>query len=261
MITAEQKEEVVKLYRKSVPKAQIALRTHVSRPKVLAIIKEAEKNAALRRVNGSTTVIVANSTKGLNRELKDYDKALQRIKDAANDDLLGPSVRKAIAKNGFILKESPHGIREQISSFLDGMNTQDAIKILEMLMEMNDVMGIRKNGPKDFVRYMTFAKYVVTNGYSIEDTNFLIQNGKYLEMFRDYQKSIDKIAEMYGVPEHEALAYAFIGIDDYFRRRAELEKEIREKEEQMKIIDQELKELQSQLSKKSPYRLGIIRTV
>ncbi len=48
------------------------------------------------------------------------------------------------------------------------------------------------------------------------------------------------IAERYGVPEHEALAYAFIGIDEYFRRRAELEKDIQEKEEQLKAVEQKL---------------------
>ena len=224
MITPEQKEEVIKLYKESRPKAQISSLVHISRPKVSEIIKENEKNSEQKRENESASDMVKKSIKGLKNELIDYERALQRIKEAANDDLLGPSVKKAVAREGFILKESASGIREQIASFLDDLNVKDAVKVLEMLKEIVSISNIRNEEPVTLKRYAVFAHHVAKKGYSLDDMNFLIQKGQYLEMFRDYQKSIDMIVERFGVPEHEALGYAFIGINEYFRRGAELEK-------------------------------------
>lgn len=238
MITIEQKREVIRLHEESRSKSEISRLTHISRPKVLEIIREYETEMKNGTENQFASDIVKNSTMALKNKLVDYERALGMIRKAAKDELLGPSVRELIAREGFILKDSGLGIRAEVTTFLDGMKVSDSLKILEMLRELVRISNTRNGGQESLKRYVAFAHYVINKGYSLEDMEFLIRKGKYLESFRAYQHSIDIIAERYGVPEHEALAYACIGIDNYFKRRAELEKDIKEKEENLLFLGQ-----------------------
>lgn len=240
MITIEQKHEVIRLYHESRSKAEISRLAHISRPKVSEIIKEDEENIEQKRENGSTSEIVRNSMKELKSELTDYEKALQRIKNAANNGLLGPSVRKAIADNGFILKESGRGIKEQIAAFLDDLKVKDAIKIIEMLREIVSISNIRKDGQDSLMRYVDFTHYIVRKRYSKKDMNFLIQKGPLLDDFRNYQRAIDLIAAEYNISESEAIFFAFRGISDYYRKIEELERKIKKKRDELMLIEQTL---------------------
>jgi chromosome condensin MukBEF ATPase and DNA-binding subunit MukB len=148
MISHEQKQEILRLHNESRPKAEISRLTHISRPKVLEIIKEDMKNKEQKKNNETTAKIVKHSVQGLKSQLTDYERALNVIRDAATDELLGPSVERAIEKNGFVLKESGLGIKLRISSCLDGLKVTDALKILDLLKELINISDVKNEGPE-----------------------------------------------------------------------------------------------------------------
>ena len=213
--------EVMQLYKEAHSKSEISRLTKISRPKVSEIIMEEEERNEIKEENRRVSDLINDSNLKLKNDVSDYDRALSKLKAAANDDILGPSVRKIISKHGLLVKESSAGMMEQIASSLKGFSSSDLLTVLITLREIISITRTRKGNSDEFKRDLDFFRFVVTKGYKEEDMDFLIKNGPLLSKFREYQKVIDRISTDYGVSEPEAIFLAFQGLNEYYRKNKE----------------------------------------
>ena len=255
-ITNEQKEKVLKLARDGIPKSLIARETGISRPTVLAIIREdAEKSAALEvPVASSQKISIAKSA--MDSQIDDLHSAFRDLEVMAGNPDYGSIVQGVASDHGFFWFDSADSSANDLVDRIKGYGKKKAWGLVDLLetvysaLNGNPDLGCphTDTGEVDYeclVEHLRAFRVISELGLKRDEIRqFLSLPARTVEFIREFHGYVDEISRVYDISGPEAVILAIRMLDESYRIKEKLEENRRRIEELDALKDQKVRELE-----------------